>query len=201
MPLDTATSENELILNLSLGNPSAFDLLFDRYWQYMYEVAFQRLGDEEQAKDVVQNVFSDLWEKHAGLKITTSLQPYLYGAVKLKVLQHFRSEKIKKRVFDNALEHLNLLISESDELSGYYELEKLISTEVKEMPDNMKQVFLLRSQQYSVKEIARTLNLAEQTVANNMTEAMKRLRSRLKGAYADRYLLCLASVCTALMYN
>jgi RNA polymerase sigma-70 factor (ECF subfamily) len=175
---------------LKQSDTNAFDVLYNRYWKLLFIAAHTRLGDEDAAKDIVQNLLIEVWQKRNDLQINTSLSQFLFGAVKLKILQHFRSEAIKQSAIEKALERIGELSFVAENLSGYLDLEKIVSDEVEVMPVNMKRSFLLRTDSYSVKEIAENLNLAEQTVSNNITEALKRLKRRLKVEYPDRYLNC-----------
>ncbi|MBE9584948.1 sigma-70 family RNA polymerase sigma factor [Mucilaginibacter sp. JRF] len=189
---DYINNETELLQLLKSGDMSAFDRIYNHYWKYLYLSAYNRLNDEESAKDIVQNVFIDIWQKRTELEITSTLKQYLMGAVKMKVLHLYRSESIKQQVLDNALERITQLLHSHQNLSTYFDLERIVSEEVENMPANMKNSFLLRSDSYSVKEIASNLNLAEQTVSNNITEALKRLKKRIRVEYPERYAGCFA---------
>lgn len=187
-----SVKDEELVVLLKQGKTYAYDLLYERYWKDLYIIAYNRTGEEEVAKDLVQNLLIDVWKRHDNLQINESLPQFLFGALKLQVLNYYRSENIKQRVIEKALERMHSLFASMDELSSYYNLEKVVEEEVLAMPDNMKYSFLLRSDNRSVKEIADNLNLAEQTVSNNITKALKRLRKRLVLEYPDRYMTCFA---------
>ncbi|AYL97894.1 RNA polymerase sigma factor [Mucilaginibacter celer] len=196
---DNPAADAELLEMLKEDDLNAFDVLFNRYWKSLFIAAKTRLDDEEAAKDIVQTLLIDVWQKRNQLQVNTSLEQFLHGAVKRKVLHHFRSENIRQSAMENALERMGNLIHSEDNLSSYFDLEKIVSEEVEEMPANMKRAFLLRSDSYSVREIAENLNLAEQTVSNNITEALKRLKRRLKMEYPDRYLNCF--ICLVILFT
>lgn len=196
---DTPPADHELLEMLRDDNITAFDVLFNRYWKALFVAAQVRLGDDDAAKDIVQNLLIDVWQKRSELQINTSLEQFLFGAVKRKVLNHFRSEAIRQNAMENALNRINDIIYKEENLVSYFNLEKIVSEEVEDMPVNMKRAFLLRSDSYSVKEIAENLNLAEQTVSNNITEALKRLKRRLKVEYPDRYIKCF--VCLVILFT
>lgn len=188
-----ATVKDEvLVVMLKEGRAYAYDLLYERYWKELYFIAYQRLGEEEIAKDLVQNLLIDIWKRQDTIIIKDSLQQFLYGAMKLQILNHYRSEQIKQKALDKALEHMHQVFNSMNELSSYYNLEKVVEEEVMGMPHNMKHSFLLRNDNHSVKEIAGSLNIAEQTVSNNISEALRRLRKRLVLEYPDRHLTCFA---------
>ncbi|MBL4678194.1 MAG: sigma-70 family RNA polymerase sigma factor [Mucilaginibacter sp.] len=194
-------SDEELLVKLQNEDTNAFDNIYNKYWKILYQTAHNRVDDEEIAKDIVQNVFIDIWVKRESIQINTTLNQYLHGAVKMKVLNHFRSENIKQQVLDGALERISRLLYSNPNLSDYFDLERIISEEVEEMPDNMKNSFLLRSDSYSIKEIAGNLNLAEQTVSNNISEAFKRLKKRIRVEYPERYTTCFAVIAILLTKN
>lgn len=185
-------SDEELVQLLKNDHAAAFDGVYNRYWKTLYYAAYNRVNDEDAAKDIVQNVFIEVWQKRNTLEITSTLKQYLHGAVKMKVLHHYRSENIKQQAFDNAVERITEMMHSNQNLSAYFDLERIVSDEVNEMPLNMKNSFLLRSDSRSVKEIAGNLDLAEQTVSNNITEALKRLKKRIRLEYPERYMGCIA---------
>jgi RNA polymerase sigma factor (sigma-70 family) len=183
-------NDKQLLQLLKDDNAAAFNNIYNLYWKSLYQAAYSRVNDEDVAKDIVQNVFIEIWQKRDTLQITTTLKQYLHGAVKMKVLHHYRSETIKQQALDNALDRITHLLHSSPNLSAYFDLERIISEEVEGMPQNMKNSFLLRSDSQSVKEIASSLDLAEQTVSNNITEALKRLKKRIRLEYPERYVGC-----------
>jgi RNA polymerase sigma-70 factor (ECF subfamily) len=185
----------DLVLLLKQGKPYAYDRLYQLYWKELYLTAYNRVGEEDIAKDLVQNLLIDVWKRRDTLNIKEDLSRFLFGALKLQILNYYRSESIKQKVLDKALERMRNLFSSMDELASYHDMEKVIADEVLEMPHNMQQSFLLRSDNHSVKEIAGDLNLAEQTVSNNITEALKRLRKRLVAEYPDRHMACFILIC------
>ncbi|MBS7563018.1 sigma-70 family RNA polymerase sigma factor [Mucilaginibacter sp. Bleaf8] len=190
----SSLSDETLVAMLVQGESVAYNTLFERYWEMLYRVAFEKTGDEDAAKDMVQNLFIDIWNRRQTLSIQGSLNQFLFGAVKKQVLNFYRSEGIRAQVLKKAVEHMSAVVASTDELSSYYNLEKVLSEEIDVMPYNMKHAFLLRCENLSVKEIASTLNLAEQTVGNNLTAVMKKLRKRLQTEYPERYMAGLAAL-------
>ena len=177
--LETDTRKEELVERLKQGDEAAYDLLYDLYWKKLYLQALSRTKSEEAAKDIIQTVFINIWERREALVIHTTIEQFLMGAVKLQVLNYFRTEKVEAKVLEHSLQKMNEFVF-MDELSGYYELEKLIEIEVKELPEKMRKAYLLRHAHHSIAEIAQQLNLAEQTVSNHLSEAMRRIRKGLR---------------------
>ncbi|MFC7523194.1 RNA polymerase sigma factor [Parapedobacter sp. GCM10030251] len=185
-------TESALIDALRSGTPDAYEQLYHRYWKLLYKIAYSRVPDEDAAKDIVQNVLISIWQNRKSLRVRTTLEQFLRGAVKLQTLNHFRSERVKQHVIDLAMAQMELVVEpESDPLSRHV-LEQSLDIALHGMPENMKQSFLLRCENRSIKEIAEKLGLAEQTVSNHISEAVRRLRQKLTKHHQGELLLGLS---------
>jgi RNA polymerase sigma-70 factor (ECF subfamily) len=187
-------SDKELLDQIRLHDKSAFNTLFDRYWDKLYRTARARLDDETEAKDIVQEVFIKLWQRRASLNIHTSFESYIFSAVRLSIISHFRSQKVTELQMQEALERMNLLETATESLTDYIELEKVLEEAVNNMPEMLKQVYLRRADNYSVAEIADELGIADQTVKNYMGEASRRLRIVIKEKYPEKHLTYMALI-------
>ncbi|WP_442588166.1 RNA polymerase sigma factor [Pedobacter sp. AW31-3R] len=157
----------------------AFDKLYLMYWEKMFSIAWHRTGDEDLTKDIIQDLFISIWQRRAEIVIHTTFGQYLAGALKYRLISYYQSEKVKHTVFEKVFRRMTEISNTMDDLSMYKELEEALGAELEEMSENMKNSFLMRLDNFSIKEIAARLNLAEQTVNNNLTEAGKRLRKNL----------------------
>jgi len=165
---------------------SLFNRLYLKHWEALYIIAWNRTKDEDVAKDIVQDVFINFWERRKHIVIRTSVIQYLTGALKNRLIDYFQSEQVKRRVFEYVLQQMGKVIWQSDNAAAYQEVEDAFDETLNAMPENMRKSLLLRLENQSISDIAKQLNLAEQTVSNLHTEAGKRLRKkmllRLKGA-------------------
>lgn len=174
----------ELLHKLQSGDQYAYSLLYDYYWENLYIQAFKRVKDEDVAKDMVQNVFINIWQRHQTLDISSELDHYLSAAVKFQVFNYFRSQKVKDQLMDQTLQRFQTS-STIDDLEGYFQLERLIADEIDLLPDKMKEAYLLKAAKHSTSEIAQKLNLKEQTVSNHLSEALRRIRIKLGARYPE----------------
>jgi len=170
-------SDTLLLQQIKADDHSAFDVLFDRYWKKLYQSAMARVRDEGIAQDIVQEIFIKVWDRRADIDIKTSFENYLLNAVRFNVISHYRSKKVTELNLQNALERVNLLEDSIHSLTDYLELEKTLQEAVECMPEMLKRVYQLRSENQSIKDIATELGLADQTVKNYLTEASRRLRN------------------------
>lgn len=175
-------TESELLSMMKDGSSEAFDEIYERYWLKLYAEAFKRLRSEDDAKDLVQDLFITLWEKKEILVVTKSLGAYLFTSIKHRVLNFIAANAVK----GNYLDSLSATIADYDNSS--YEriisddLQVFIDQRINDLSPRVKEVFLLsRNENLSVKEIATKLNVSDQTVKNQLTKALKDLRVGLGG--------------------
>ncbi|HEY4198804.1 MAG TPA: sigma factor, partial [Mucilaginibacter sp.] len=65
--------DQELIARLGQGDRRAFTEIYKRYWERLFVVANNRLGNSEEAEEVVQDVFFSLWKRRETLQIEHAL--------------------------------------------------------------------------------------------------------------------------------
>jgi len=171
----------ELLLLLKQGNVKAFSAVYDRYFELLFRHALSMLKDKEAVKDVIQNVFTRLWEMHESLEIHTSLSSYLYASTRHGVLKIIRHSKVEERFFNNLQQLPVGLNSPAEEHLRETELRRIIEAEIIRLPSKMREVFTLsRIHNNSHREIAERLNLSENTVKRQVSNALFILRKKLK---------------------
>lgn len=158
-----------------------FDKIYVLYYSRMFRFAKEYVLFDEDAENIVQNVFLLLWEKREVLDIQISLVSYLFALVKNKSLDYLRHKVIADEYKQElsakltALELLNYSFT-SDE-----EIEQILMTAINKLPERCRQVFLKsRIEGKRNREIANELNLTVSTVENQMTIALRKLRVELK---------------------
>ncbi|PUZ20738.1 RNA polymerase sigma-70 factor, ECF subfamily [Chitinophaga costaii] len=171
-------SDAELLKAVQADDKAAFQLLYERYWKALYTKACQRV-DTEEAKDLVQDVMITLWRRRREITVPADgdLARYLYTAIKYRVISHFafHASEIKKAAFFDLLE-----TPAASQFAETKELEARIEYAVSQLPSRMQQVFRMsREDDIAIKDIALQLAVSEQTVKNQLTEALKRLRTAL----------------------
>src|SRR5690606_5910871 len=92
-------SDDELLALLRNGDDKAFTEIFDRYWKPMLFVAGKKLGNLEEAEDIVQELFVSIWSRRERLEINTSLGGYLAASTKYMVTKALAS-RLKKSTLD-----------------------------------------------------------------------------------------------------
>lgn len=173
-------SDKQLIQLIKKGNKDGFEQLFNRYWESLFAAAMHRLQSEERAKDVLQELFTDLWEKRESLNIH-NVGGYLFTALKHRIINHIKAETAREKYEQMTIRYYetNGLATEHQFSQRY--LEEEMDRKVQELPDRCREVFeLSRKKQLSHKEIGERLDISPKTVENHIGRALKVLRPHLR---------------------
>lgn len=176
-------SDSELFEELKMDNKMAFSILFDRYSDILFRFIQKRIESIPDVEDIIQEVFISMWNRRSKIEVGDSIYPYLFKAAKYEMIDWLIKSEKRNRHLDyleiNKDQYLIGTTSE-DELIAK-ELARLLENEMSLMPDTMRSVFRLsRSEDMSIKDIANQLSLSEQTVKNNVSMALNRLKFKLK---------------------
>ncbi len=173
----TPFSSEKMHLNLlKEGDQKAFEQVFNGYWSKLYVYAYNILRDKGVCEDIVQEVLVSLWVKRESLEIE-SLSSFLFTAVRYQVLKVIRSGKVREGFFQE-IEKMSM--STPAEQLEQKDLLNLIEARIDELPGKCREIFLLsRKEQLSNREIAERLGVSIKTVENQITIAIRRLRSDL----------------------
>ncbi|SEO06295.1 RNA polymerase sigma-70 factor, ECF subfamily [Mucilaginibacter gossypiicola] len=169
-------TDDELVSLLKEGNSPAFESIYNRYWDRLFDYTHKRLNNTEICEEVVQEIFIKLWEKRETLVLTTGLMNYLFSAARYSLIDQYRKQLLQNTFIaasknkpgaDNSTED-NIFVKD---LQRY--LEDLIGS----LPPKCRSVYELSRLEYkSNKEIAEILNISEKTVEGHLTKALQRLR-------------------------
>jgi len=174
-------SDVELTALLKEGDKAAFNEIYSRYNALLYVYAFRITnGEENDAKDMVQELFISLWEKRETVVFSSSLSSYLYTAVRYKFLKLVAHRKVRTEYAEDFLNVMQEGIAATD----LYILDKELMAEVEQhvnaLPEKMARIFRMSRFEFkSTEEIAAEMNLSEKTVRNLMSSAVKTLRLKV----------------------
>jgi RNA polymerase sigma-70 factor (family 1) len=166
----------DLLELLRLDDRKAFEILYKKYSPKLYYAAYNLFRDKDVCEDLVQELFIDLWAKRSELKIA-SLEWYLKVAIKNRVLVYIRTQRATLDV--SAIEALAERYSADSRLLQH-DISRVLEDNVAQLPEKCRQIFTLSRKEYlSNKEIATRLGISIKTVENQMTIALRYLRSGL----------------------
>lgn len=170
-------TDHELLSLLKDDDYLAYTEIYDRYSGILYIHAYKRLKDREEAKDVVQELFTALWMKRLDFELRTHLAGYLYTAIRNRALRVISHKQIESTYFSSLQQSILEGNAVTDHLIREKELATLIEKEIDALPVKMRHVFKLsRTLHLSHREIAERLDLSEDTVKKHVNNALKVLR-------------------------
>jgi len=166
-----------LIERIRKDEERAFDTIYDLYWKPLFRYAFVRVQAEDIAKDLVQEVFISLWNKKDTLVLTASLSAYLFSILRFKLIDHYDANGIRKKHVLMAGQEKPVLDNGTDYKIHANEINNLLHLSIDRLPVKMKEVFKLsRIKGYSTQQISEHLHISEQTVKNQISSVLKKLR-------------------------
>ncbi|SDF15175.1 RNA polymerase sigma-70 factor, ECF subfamily [Mucilaginibacter pineti] len=176
-------SDSELVDKLNQQDNRAFEEVYNRYWLPLYNHARRMLKDEDEAADVVQEIFSAVLEKMGSLTFHTTLAAYLFQATRFRIINLFHREQVKIKYVQSLKAYINKHSAPADEVYREKEMAELIEHEIAALPPRMREVFELSRKAYLTnKEIAEITSISEATVKKHLAVALKRLRAKLTSA-------------------
>ena len=179
MPIYPLNKDEEKILfSLSQHDEEALKFLYQKYWQPLFISAYNVLKDKDACEDIIQDIFIQLWQKRESLSITTSLSAYLFTATRYQVFHSIRKSAVREELFENIEERF---VADAPDIPLYTkDLQERINAAVENLPEKCKEIYKLsREHQLSYKAIAARLKISSKTVENQLSIALKKLRSEL----------------------
>jgi len=173
-------SDGELTELLIKGDEAAFAEIYLRYWTIMYMHALKMLRNEEDARDVVQELFTSLWTKGPAMTSSVNLSGYLYISVRNKVLDLIAQERVRTTHLDSLALYMETYSDKTIEDITEREMMQALDLEIQQLPGKMRVIFEMRVKHHKTyKEIAEELNISDKTVKKQVSNAIKIIKPRL----------------------
>jgi RNA polymerase sigma-70 factor (family 1) len=173
-------TDPEIVNAIRKGDEAAFERTFRLYYDRLCNYANSLLKEEDEAEEVVQTVFLNIWEKRVDLEITLSLKSYLYRAVHNHCLNRFKHATVREAYRDYTQNFIPQSYESVTEVIHASELEERIEAAVSTLPEQCQIAFRLsRFEELKYQEIADQLGISIKTVENQIGKALKILRTAL----------------------
>lgn len=157
-----------------------FEVLYKKYYQQLFAVAYRYVGKPEIAEEIVHDVFITIWNKADQLNIQHSMKSYLFRSIVNSSLNFIKKEKAqaeKQQVYMAVLDSVPV-----DETADADEaLLKALEEALELLPAKCKQVmYLSRFGKLKQQEIAVQMDISVKTVKNHLTYGFQKLREHLE---------------------
>lgn len=188
-------NQPELIVQLQQGDETAFTKLVDEYQDMVYNTALGIIQNEDDADDITQEVFIQVYRSVSSFKGDSKFSTWLYRITVGKALDHEKKKKRKKRfgfmqslfsgdsgeeqAFAVEFEHPGVQMEKKERASELFNA-------LKQLPENQRIAFTLHKLEgQSYREIAAIMNTTLYAVESLMGRAKTNLKKELKKYYEN----------------
>lgn len=175
-----SSQQDRFAEGLKKGDSLIFEELFHKYYAELCHYALRFVPDEDTAEEIVQELFFRLWAKREQVKINTSIESYLFIALRNLAMNYINSRKIhdRYRQYEQQQSKTGLEFP-TDELEEK-DMQRIMKQAVATLPEKRRQIFEMSRFEYlSYDDIAKKLNVSNKTVETQMTKALSQLRGVL----------------------
>jgi len=157
-----------------------YELIFESHAKALWAEAYKLLRDSQEAKDIVQDLIIEIWEKRSLSNVQTNVRSYLFQSLRYKCYRHIKTRDAEdsKR---NAWSFCQELDAKAETKMEKDELRRSITAAIKSLPlqssNIITQVFIEGKKR---KEVALDLGLSINTVNVHIHTAFKKLQEKLK---------------------
>lgn len=161
-------------------NDKTIALLYDKYYRALVGYGCQFV-EREIAEDIVQEMFSVLWDSQPGFKSMAQLSTYFYTTVRNMALNHLRHQTVHNNYRQGIIDNLQefMLVDDTSDTFNKEEIYRQLFLAIDELPPRQREIFLLCMEGKKNKDIAEQLEISAETVKVQKRRAISRLREQL----------------------
>ena len=169
--------------------PYDFEEIYVSYFSRMKGFAQEYVLSEEDAENIVQDVFTELWERKELLTYNINLVAFLFTSIKNRCIDHLRHNIVVREAVNQLQEEYQITLKVKlaslelfdQSLLSEQDIEKIISDVINSLPDKCREIFIKsKIEGKKQKDIASEMNISLKTVENQMNIAYRKLKSELK---------------------
>lgn len=182
MPIERLHTEGELAKGLAQGDTGAFGSIMRNHYAVLLDYATRIVVDKALAEDIVEEVFIQVWKRHASFDSLNAVRKFLWINTRHDCMNALRNSNTRER-HHQQIAQSSPLEEEATALHDMIRAEVLaeVYAAIRELPEKMQQIFILSYiDGMKNQEIAMQLNLSEQTVRNQKSRALEILRIKFR---------------------
>lgn len=150
-----------------------FKALFEKYYTKLYYSSLAIVRDEDDARDIVNDVFAHIWEKHDSFEDTVN-SVYLYTSIRHRSLDHLKKKKVRDNYANNYMKNNDEgFLYDDEEEERIRQIQKVIDR----MPEKTKYVLdqcYMEGKKYM--EVASDIGISRDGVRKHIVKALRLLR-------------------------
>jgi RNA polymerase sigma-70 factor (ECF subfamily) len=176
--MENSFTGQQLLSQMRNNDRNAFEAIYRQYWNELYNAAYRRLKNTEQAEDIVQEIFIRFWERRSDLQVE-NLTAYLHTAVRNRVYNYITRNMVKESFYE-PFESIAIYTASADTMIIEKELLQLADAYIEALPRKRQRIFALYfNEDLSTAEIAGRLQISKKTVQNQLRIALNGLRTHI----------------------
>jgi RNA polymerase sigma factor (sigma-70 family) len=173
-------SDEELLARLSHDDTVALELALREHWALVVDYVQRLTGSTDAAEDIAQRAFCQLWDRRAQWHAAGSLRALLCRIARNYAVSEHRRAGADERSAATFIELTTPTSPPRDDIE-MQQLRSALGREIALLPARRREILILRCiHDLSYKEIADVMNIAQQTVANQLSSALATLRLALR---------------------
>lgn len=159
------------------GDHSAFDQIFHSYYNRVKNFIYGLIKSDEDAKEIAQDIFTNLWINRKSIDLNKSFNAYLFISARNLSFNYLKHRTVEKVYINDYLNINKDFDNQTEEFLFAKEINLLIDMTVEKMPIRRKNIYIYsRVKGYSNEEIAEKLHISKKTVENQLSLALKEIR-------------------------
>lgn len=179
--MEVTKSNKELLLLLRKGDRVAFYNIYERYCKRLYGFVLRYIKQEDDAEEIVQDVFVKLWEARDKIDVYASFDSFLFTIAYNTTMSLFR-KRIKEKKYLDYLKSIQQIESAPNVIEEIHfnELNANVQALLDQLTPRQKEIFLLsREEGLKHDEIAKKLGVSVNTVKKHMTNTLSFLKTNI----------------------
>lgn len=155
-----------------------FEAFFRLTYERLCSYAFGYVNNRDEAEDIVQSTFLNVWEQKNFWNDFESAKAYMFRSVRNKALNYKKHERVKRESRSEIEFRVTEWKGHPDSDSSVKRKVEIIRKGIRELPERRREIFKLsRENGLTYREIADTLGISIKTVETQIGRSLKYLRS------------------------
>lgn len=178
MALESSYNEKSLLAQVATGDESAFTILFQKFYPKVYQVGMMLCRSQDQAEELVQDVFLKIWLRREQLTAINDFASYLFMMTRNQAYQQLQRDWNRKKVLQTIQQGMPVYSNETDETIISNNYKRIMEEAVSHLPYQQQQVYRLsKIEGMKRDEVADKLKIQPNTVKEYLSLAVKNIRA------------------------
>ena len=170
----------DLVKALKKGDIPAFEEIYKSYNKRIYSISLKLLKSNEDAENIVQEVFLKLWRKREDLKEHSNFDAYLFTIAYNTIRDQFSKSSRERQNQDEFTRSIQPVDDSTNAEIEYHSLLESVKKAVNKLPPRQKTVYLLNMNDgLTCDEISKKLGISERTVEVHLQKAKSHIKKLL----------------------